>query len=107
MVHLHQMKLIHKSVKHRALAEFNNLNRTLEDLKGILYTQYQMRFSMHFGVEGKRSAETWENYCIQRDVFLMYLGKIDLNNEIRTLGINEQIFNHKSNYNREHHEGAK
>ena len=59
-----------------------------------LYTQYNLAYENYFGVRSDRSESSWHEYCVRRDLWLQFLGKINLSAEIK----NQDTFNSIKNY---------
>ena len=90
------MKNNQKSSRQAALEIFNKMDLKLPGLVDQLYTQYNITYEKYFGVHADRGESSWNEYCVRRDLFLQFLGKINLSAEIK----NQETFNYAQNYDR-------
>ena len=88
------MQSIKKSSKVAALEIFNQMDLKLPNLADQLYTQHVLAYENYFGVRSDRSEGSWFEYCLRRDLFLQFLGKINLSAEIK----NQETFASIQNY---------
>lgn len=87
------------NLKLEALNNFKNLNRTMPQLKEILYSSFARHYDEYFN-KG-RTEEGWISYVLARDLFLQFSGIINLEAELRNLDIVTQSYGYKSQINKD------